>query len=248
MHNKFDRRTFVWRLSSVIVCLIWIGGFLGRYFTFGIYKPLPVIFFTTGGFVIPIVFMAGLMVLLLIFPYQFFIHAVVFWTLGLAQLIGGAGLNALILHLLGYLFLYRQGFFITKPLPKLIAGGIILMAALASQLRFGYEEFLLNTRYLIDFLMVMGITALLFIPEIKYLKNREKDMILHLSSGIFEEKDAAILEKILAGEKYETIAKEAGMAISTLKKHIRSMFERLRVSDRVNFMSMYAKHKIVLGK
>jgi DNA-binding NarL/FixJ family response regulator len=63
---------------------------------------------------------------------------------------------------------------------------------------------------------------------------------------LFTATDVEILEKILAGSKYETIAQETDQSLSSLKKHIRKLFQRLQASDRVGFMSKYAKHRIVL--
>jgi DNA-binding NarL/FixJ family response regulator len=73
-------------------------------------------------------------------------------------------------------------------------------------------------------------------------------MILALSPELFTEKDVVILRKIQKGVKYEVIANEENMALSTLKKHARRMFDNLRVNDRVDFLSMYANHQICIEK
>jgi DNA-binding CsgD family transcriptional regulator len=187
-----------------------------------------------------------ILILLLVFPYQFYIHAAFFWTFGLIRLFDGGGISALLVHLISYIFLYRQGFFSTRALPKLVIGGIVLFLVFASQLRLGYVVFARNINYYVNVLAILVVAALLLLPEIKNLRNAKKDFTLRLASDFFTEKDVEILNKIKDGDKYDSIAIDIEMPVSTLKKHIRSLFERLQVSDRVRFVSLYSNYKIIL--
>jgi DNA-binding NarL/FixJ family response regulator len=107
--------------------------------------------------------------------------------------------------------------------------------------------FLENTLEALVFGLVVAITVVLLLNEWRFQQEEHKEMTLRLPSKTFTEKDVSILEKILSGKKYDTIAIETGLAVSTLKKHIRHLFRMLQVSDRTSFISLYAKHKVILA-
>ncbi|GHV89413.1 hypothetical protein AGMMS50267_17730 [Spirochaetia bacterium] len=161
----------------------------------------------------------------------------------MARLIDGGVTNALLIHFLSYIFLYRQGFFNTHHRIKLIIGGCLLAAAIASQIRFGYIILSQQLIRLFEMGFVVFVTAVFLRPQIRQIVDAEQ--ILHLPLDLYGEEDAAILRKIIAGEKYETIARETGRSVSAVKNHIHGVFQRLQVTDRVSFLSHYATHRIV---
>ena len=71
-------------------------------------------------------------------------------------------------------------------------------------------------------------------------------MILPLNPKIFNAEDAEILKRILAGEKYESIAKHLGIKVNTLKKRIGKLYKNLAVGDKTIFMANFANHQIIL--
>ena len=125
-------------------------------------------------------------------------------------------------------------------------GILSLLAAIVSQIRFGWPVFVENTAEAIGFAFIISIMVLFVSKEWFFMHEQHKEMILYLSPEIFTDKDVQILEKILSGEKYDTIARETGLALSTLKKHIQKLFIKLQVSCRTSFMSLYANHRIIL--
>ena len=244
-----DRRTLIWRLAPIITCLLWIFNLTMRAFVFEHYEP-HIFLFSATGFIIMYCIIAILLVFLTIFPYQFYIHAAICWLGGLGMLVvDGCTTNALLIHAIGYMFLYRQGFFRTKKHLKILAGGIVLAAAVASQMRLESVVFTRNLSQFIDTTLIVIAVYFFLRMEYRHMKKQKpiQGMILYLPADIFTAADAEILKEILAGSKYEAIAQEKGLSISTLKKHIRKLFQRLQVSDRITFMSKYAKHQIALG-
>ncbi|MDR0555148.1 MAG: hypothetical protein LBG76_10185 [Treponema sp.] len=237
-------KLIVWRLIAVIICLIWIISFLVRIFVLhGFNEERSIIPFNVY---LGLCALTGVMlVVLMIYPYQFYIHAAFCLLWGLARLIDGGGLSALLIYLAGYPFLYRQGFFKTRRVVKLTAGGIALTAAVIAQIRFGWEILALHLFQFLDFGLVICVAAIIFRREIRQILKPQKDQIFHLSSTLFSEKDLDILEKILSGQKYEAIALDTGQSISAVKKQIRGMFFKLQVNDRISFICRYSNYRFI---
>jgi DNA-binding CsgD family transcriptional regulator len=237
----------LWRFIAITMCLIWVVSFLLRVFVLGGFDrehsliSMPIYI----GFC---AFTVGMLIVLLIFPYQFYLYAAFCWIWGLARLVDGGGLSALLVHLISYMFLYRQGFFNPKARRwiTIIIGGVMLAVTLVSQIRFGRTVLLMHLLQLSDFVLAVCVAAVVLRQEIRLIQKRRQENILRLPADVFSGEDAEILRRILAGEKYEAIAHDAGQSLSTLKKHVRGIFLKLEVNDRIVFMSRYANHRIVL--
>jgi DNA-binding CsgD family transcriptional regulator len=149
--------------------------------------------------------------------------------------------------LFGYIFLYRQGFFNKNKKKKLLIGGLIIIIAIASQLRITGVDLLSRIFHFVGFMTVILLTFVILRPEIQVIRKKRRSKILVLPPD-FKEKDAIILRKILIGTKYEVIANEEKLSLSTLKKQIRRMFYKLEVGGRYDFLLRYVDHKVVLTK
>ena len=68
---------------------------------------------------------------------------------------------------------------------------------------------------------------------------------LRLSRNTFTGQDIQILRKILNGEKYEAVASELGMGLSTLKKRLTFLFSFLEISDKAHFLEQFENHTIL---
>ncbi|MDR2575282.1 MAG: LuxR C-terminal-related transcriptional regulator [Treponema sp.] len=123
---------------------------------------------------------------------------------------------------------------------------MLLVAIISQMLLLGITVFLENTLEALVFGLVVAITVVLLLNEWRFQQEEHKEMTLRLPSKVFTDKDVSILKKILSGEKYDTIARDTGQSINTLKKHVRRLFNMLQVSDRTSFMSLYAKHQVIL--
>jgi DNA-binding NarL/FixJ family response regulator len=63
----------------------------------------------------------------------------------------------------------------------------------------------------------------------------------------FKRQDVDLLRAVLAGEKYDNIADEQKMGLSTIKRRVKAMFEYVNVPDRSTFMALYEDHTVELG-
>ena len=236
----------VYRFAPLVVSIIWIISYIFHFYPSAAH-PSQYTLINPERLHIPIMLISIMFFSVIFFPYKFINHGVFCWLFGLVWIIDGGMLIPFLIHLLGYVFLYRQGFFNKGKKIKLLIGVLIIIAAIASQARFpeinmlsGIFNFSCCSAVLILFYFILH-------PEVQTIKMKRQEMILELPPG-FTEKDAVILRRILCGSKYEVIAKEEDMALSTLKKHVRRMFDLLQVNDRTDFLAMYANHRIIVEK
>jgi len=236
-----------WRFAPLVISFVWLIDYIFRVFASDAASFQRMII-TPERFYIPIILIGIMFFFTITFPYQFYVHGAFCWIFGLLKLIDGGLANALLVHLLGYVFLYRQGFFRTNKRIKLIIGGLIIAAAIASQARFEDVYILTRVIHFVCSAVIIAIAGIILKPEIYIIRKKKQEMILALPSDLFTEKDAAILRKIQAGQKYESIANEENQALSTFKKYIRRLFNILIVSDRTSFLSLYANHQIIIER
>lgn len=75
----------------------------------------------------------------------------------------------------------------------------------------------------------------------------EQGRILLLHQALFNQRDVELLQLVLKGEKYEYIASEQSLSLSSVKKRTKFLYDHLKVSDRTSFMSIYTGYTIELG-
>lgn len=59
------------------------------------------------------------------------------------------------------------------------------------------------------------------------------------------EKDKLFIKKIFNGEKYEQIADDLNMSLSSIKKHSRQIFELFDCTDLISFITKYSRYEIL---
>ncbi|MBR5647023.1 MAG: hypothetical protein IKX23_10335 [Treponema sp.] len=59
------------------------------------------------------------------------------------------------------------------------------------------------------------------------------------------ENDKLFIKKIFDGEKYEQIAVDLNMSLSSIKKHSRQIFELFECSDLISFITKYSRYEIL---
>ncbi|MCL2193402.1 MAG: hypothetical protein FWB78_08410 [Treponema sp.] len=236
--------TVLWRFAPFAVSIVLLVDYYMRVIGFPCFQGVLI---TPERFFIPVIITSIIAIATVFFPYQFYFHAMFCLSLGLLQLIDGEMTNALAVYFFGYIFLYRQGFFRSWKWPKLFIGILLIAIAVVSQSRLPHIDILPRLIQFADVPIILFLVAIILRPEIQAIQEKKRGMTLTLRQDLFTEKDAVILKKILAGNKYEAIAKAEGMVLSTFKKHTRRLFDILRVNDRITFMALYANHQIIIG-
>jgi DNA-binding CsgD family transcriptional regulator len=148
------------------------------------------------------------------------------------------------MYLLGGAFALKHGFFRSHRRFKTAVVTAFLLGALALQIRYGFAMFLQTLLTYILLALIITLALLIFLPEIKKLEEMQA-AVLPLPAALFSERDVKLLERVLSGAKYDTIAREEGIALVTFKKYIHTIFYRIGVSDRTNFLARYSNHKIM---
>jgi len=242
-----ERRTLIWRLAPLVFLgFLWIVYYISPGYGTEIYSFLLLKNVLLDKFVITGIIFGITAVLMFFFPYRFYIHAVFCLSWSLLRIIDGSTIYAFLLYLLGFIFLYRQGFFKNGGRIKLVIGGLLLVTAFLTQLHFGYIMVLLRFVWLIISVILGGIAIVVLNPEILEIRMKKRGMVLRLSPDKFTKEDVEILTKILAGEKYESIAIDEKKSMSTFKRYIQDLYHRLQVNDRTGFLTTYANYQIVL--
>ncbi|MCL2557442.1 MAG: hypothetical protein FWE09_03095 [Treponema sp.] len=197
-------------------------------------------------FYAPAAALAILATLTIFFPYKLSIHAAFCLLWGFLRIADGEFTGALAMCLLGCLLLYKHGFFRSKGRLKLAALATAFAAAFVSQARLADAGMLLRLFELAE----LGIIACLFVillePEIRAIRKERRKRRLALKANMFDEKDRRILQKVLAGAKYDAIAIEEKMSTSALKKSLRRIFLELGVGGRAEFVALHTNHEIYM--
>lgn len=240
------RDASVWRLAAVIICLVWATDFLVRVLVLEIGvreqdllpPPAFIYFYAVAGL---------LFIVSMFFPRELYIHGGLCWSWGLIRIIDGGSMAAIAVHLLGYLFLFRRGLFRTHRRAKVFVATLVLIAAFASQIRYSVKFLVEQSLELFDFSLLVVVALLIFHPERRRFPQRQDGPIfLRLDPAHFTVQDVAILQKVLNNDKYQRIASEYNIGISTFKKRVGRLYAKLEVQDRMDFMARYADCTIAL--
>jgi hypothetical protein len=200
----------------------------------------------------------GAMVLI-VFPLQFYIYAFFCCLWGILKILDGGGMEGILMYGLGLTFAFKQGFFKTSPRLKIALAALVLLAALLSQIQYGIIHITETLFGLFELLLIAGLVGILFMREIKTIKETGMQngkfpynpafsvtgSELRLSCNVFTGQDIQILRKILNGDKYEAVASELGMGLSTLKKRLTFLFSLLEISDKAHFLEQFENHTIL---
>ena len=253
----------LWRVAAVFICLVWIMVAL----VYTLFTPAthhadeniitpPVQYILYGLSII-----GG--VVLVVVPQHLYLYAGFCWAWGLVHIIDGGRILGVLLYGLGLAFGYKKGFFKTWPKVKGVVHLLVVLAAVLSQVRYGLPYITETLLQGLAFLIIAGLGVLLFIedlpihPEAAALRSVPRihqhrppftvtDAELRLSARYFSLRDVQILQRVLAGDKYEAIAAEQGMGLSTLKKLLASRFSLLALSNKTAFIKRYEYHQVVL--
>jgi hypothetical protein len=242
------RGVLIWRVAAVIICLGWAIDFWVRAIVLVtvtreqdiLSPPVFITFYAVAGL---------LFIISMFFPRELYIHGGLCWLWGLLRIIDGGSITALSLHILGYLFLTRRGFFRTFLKTKVSVAALVALLAFATQFRYSVALLTEHCLQVFDFLVLVVIIVMIFYPELNNAWRRWKDspIAMTLDPALFSQQDVATLRKILVGDKYESIAHESDISVSTLKKRVHILYGKVGVQDRTDFMAKYSHYTFDLA-
>jgi DNA-binding CsgD family transcriptional regulator len=248
-----------WRIIALVAALAWMLVFVNTLHTLSSgYEK------TAGELLVPYV-LVGLQggtiiacMALVIFPLQFSIYVVLCCLWGLLHIIEGGSFGGILMYGLGLLFALKEGFFHAHKGIKLSFAILLLAGAVLSQIRYGSEYLIATLFDTVAVCLMAGIGVFLYSREIqKQVPNRNihadmvtangQEKILLLHQARFNQRDIEILQSILRGNKYECIAGEQDISLSSVKKRVRILFDYINLPDRASFVTLYADYAIELG-
>jgi DNA-binding CsgD family transcriptional regulator len=191
------------------------------------------------------VFVLGI---LIAFPLEFRFYAMLCCFWGLINLIDGGSSAGFLMYLLGVTFAFRAGFFKKYRSIKIAMLIFFPILALVSQIRININEAVFSALNILCLTLIFALIYLLFLPDIRKLRKQTivNTNIIYIPSEQFSERDLRCLKKVQDGEKYESIAKDEDIALSTLKNKMKAIYTNLNVLDRTSFLSNYAGYTILL--
>ena len=97
----------------------------------------------------------------------------------------------------------------------------------------------------------MFFTLLFFLLRPYYAvfkKTPSNKRILDLTKLGLKPRDIDFIKKVLNNEKYESIAAQHGISVSSVKQRLSSIYKKLGVSCRVTFLVKYSNALIIDGE
>jgi hypothetical protein len=247
IHSK-EIDFFLWRIVAVICFLAWLIVFIAAYH----YMQMNDIIMQNNDFISPLVSLCiiSLMILgtayLVVFPTKFVVYGILCIIISLVQIVDGGGLPGILMFFLGLLFINKVGFFKKHKIIKITALSALLFLGICTQYRYGTYKLSQTLLHLFCFALISFIAFILYFPELRTRKKDAVQTVIRLPSDEFTHRDISILKSIQQGEKYEAIAKNEDIALSTLKVRLRFIFNYLKVYDKNTFLTKYVNHHIIL--
>ncbi|ULQ59910.1 LuxR C-terminal-related transcriptional regulator [Brucepastera parasyntrophica] len=237
-----------WRFAAVLSCCVWIIVLIINFAYFSTQK--------TGVWAkdlfnnIAAILLYGSTVIasvvLIVIPLSFYIYAFFCCLHGIVHLVDRGSAPGVLMYLLGVAFAFKQGFFEKDKQIKITGLILILVAAILSQIRKGFLPLITTTLQCLSVFMIGFLLVMIFLPDLQKIMKTKETSVLRLSPTLFTYRDAKILQDIIVGKKYEAIASEHNIAVSTLKNNLSSLYKKLGVSNRNAFLAKYSNYTIKL--
>jgi hypothetical protein len=239
----------IWRLVAVICMLAWSIVLIHD-----LNIHIQGITESDGQFLTPLtnVILCGIIIfalgLLILYPLEFRIYAVLLSSRGLLNLIDGGSTSGLLMYMVGLTFAFHSGFFKKYREIKIILVTLFPILAIVSQARFSMANAALSFLNFIAIIIMLGLVFLLFLPDIRKMRKQviHNTQIVYIPAEKFTDRDIRCLKKVQAGEKYESISSDENIGLSTLKNRMKVLYKSLDVYDKTTFMSAYAGYTILL--
>ncbi len=239
----------IWRFVA-IVCMAASGivlVFSAALYMNGYETPKNKIFSPLTGIISCSITML-MLVVLIVYPLQFRLYAFLCFVWGIVSLIDGASSLGLLLYILGTAFAFRAGFFKKHTERRILIAVFLPIFAIIPQVRFGMNKIILSIIHFFSVGLIFSLIYLLILPHKRRLgkKTARNPNVVYLPAERFSARDIRYLKKVQDGEKYESIAKDEDIGLSTLKKKMKTIYQNLDVYDRTSFLSTYAGYTFLL--
>lgn len=236
------RKNDFWRMVAIIGSILVIIAFALCYFV--VPQELKKVYLYV---LIPVgVFLIYSVIHQLRFPLDLRIY--VYWVFIFSFLTVSYGFSALSLFIFycAYLLGQRIRFFRKAAIIKLTVASLCYVASALYQLR-------LNKQQLIDsfadfMMMLIALLAMHFIfqhllkriDRTAYEKSQKEDLAGYMEQMEFSDRDKEILKEVLDGCKYEEIAINHNLSLSSVKKRLAFLYKKLGVTCQIDFIVKFS--------
>ncbi len=183
---------------------------------------------------------------LVIFPPRLFVYAGLCFFNGLLNIVMGGDIIGFLLYVLGTAFLFRGEFFREKARTKLFALVLILLGALLFQILTSTAQFLHSLLYIGVLAIIFALLLFLFYPFLTSLMPEPAEKpVIDLGTFDMKNRDLDFLKRVLANEKYDSIANSYHISESTIKQRMLVLYKKLGVENRNEFLLLASKSELV---
>lgn len=172
---------------------------------------------------------------LMLQPERMAVYAYIFFLNGCLNIIDGGDMVGCLMFYLTFSIALRLGFFQKRHVIKLVLFFSALAAALLSQLRLGTAKFLHSILFSGVMLLMLGFQFFIMRQYFSDLMPIRKKKI-NLASYPLQERDYDLIRRVLADEKYSSIAMEYSVTESAIKQRMRQIYRIFDVRDRNAFL------------
>ena len=179
-------------------------------------------------------------------PFHFRAYSILLYVYGIGNIIDNGNILGMLCVLTSCAFLYVTDFFRKKRVPKIVLLSIPPLVSLISQYFHSSKVvFAISVMHIAGAVFITSIAVLLFYPRLKELDMHRNEYFLSLKD--FSERDLLWLQKVLEGERYQTIADISKVSESTVKCHMPELYKKLNVADKTEFLTLYHNTKFILS-
>ncbi len=234
-------KNYIWRTLSIILVLVWSIVFVVNNYLDVLHNaPSNLVLQHNIINAFPIL----LSLVLVRYPKNFFVYAVMCCFMGINSLILGSGTNGFLMYVLGCIFLYRISvLFKKKGLTILI--GIVPILALASQYRLGVAALFESALDLL-FLFVLFTLAYVVLSECfenSWVSTKAKvesvDDPNMVSLACLCEEELDILQDVLNGTTFFAIGMEKNKSESSIKQQMVVIYRKLGIRKKQELIDLH---------
>ena len=238
MANKY----VFWRIISLVLAT-WISVFFGLSIlslqgierTIYLYALIPIS-----------AFMIYTIIHLMLFPLDLRIYVVWIFIFSLLSMAYGSSAVSVMILYCGLVIGHHLHTFTTKKILKFSTLGILYIVCVCFQLRLDNTK---RIESLMELLCATStiVTMQIFMKHIIKRINRDifgelphEDINTYFKEYAFTERDKKMLEEVLSGCKYEEIAANHNLSLSSVKKRLAFLYKKLGVSCQIDFLIKFA--------
>lgn len=226
----------IWRIIALLSCTFCLAvAILNVFIVRDSYLPGE---FVTKSLLLIIDFLTAAILFILIFrPDWKYLFTAIFLFHGFVNIADGGDIAGCMLYVIGWSIAFKEGFFRTHSRLKGTLIVALLAIPFALQFRFGVSmalHSLANILFMcVAFLLLFIIFRHYLMPLLPLSRGQKR---VYLAEFGLMPRDFDLIARICKNEKYSSIAIDYGISESAIKQRMVTIYRKLGVADRSDFL------------